>query len=267
MRYFAELVYKGTNYHGWQIQPNAMSVQEKIETTLSTILNKKIKVVGCGRTDTGVHASQYFLHFKTDVVWDFDPVFRLNKILPTDIVVFDCFSVKENAHAQHDATARTYEYFIHFDKDPFLEPLSSLYEWENLKIDAMKAATALLTQYQDYYAFCKRPELYKHTLCQISQANLDLSTNGKRLRFRVTGDRFLHGMVRLIVGNLLEVGKGKLMVKHFEQALKNRQAFRYFNAAYPQGLYLAKVEYPYFDMEMKSEMVDLLNMGFGNGKR
>ncbi len=264
MKYILHLAYQGQAYRGWQRQPNVNSVQAEVEKALAIMCKQSVTAIGCGRTDAGVNASQYFLHIKTDVVWDFDPVFRLNKILPADIAVFDCIKAGANAHAQHDAVARTYDYFIHHSKDPFLDKLSSLYELVDPQIEEMKKATALLIEYQNYHAFCKRPDLYNNTLCQISQASLELSTNGKRMRFRITGNRFLHGMVRLIVGNLLEIGKGKITVARFEQALKEQRAFRFFNAAYPQGLYLAKVVYPYLDLAPASETSRMLNAGFDN---
>lgn len=259
MKYFFHLAYQGRQYRGWQRQPNVNSVQEEIEKALSKMCGQSITAIGCGRTDAEVNASQYFLHIKTDFEWDFDPVFRLNKMLPADISVFDCVPVNEKAHAQHDATSRTYEYFIHRYKEPFLADWSSLYDWEQFDIDQIKLATALLPQYQNYHAFCKRPELYNNTLCQVSAASFEVDPSGHRMRFRISANRFLHGMVRLIVGNLLEVGKGKQSVAEFESALKAQTPYRFYTAAYPQGLYLARVVYPYLEMENKSVAATMLN--------
>ncbi|MEM9822627.1 MAG: tRNA pseudouridine synthase A [Bacteroidota bacterium] len=262
MRYFFHLAYLGNQYHGWQRQPNVIGIQAIVEEALSKICKRTITAIGCGRTDAGVHASQYFLHIDLAKAWTFDPVFRLNKILPKDIAVFDCIEVAPTAHAQFDARLRSYDYFIHGEKDPFLAHTSSLYELDGLNWENLQAAVALLEKHTDYYAFCKRPDLYPHTRCHVELAQLQRSRDGKRLRFRIRANRFLHGMIRLIVGNLLEVGKGKITVADFALALKERQPFRFFNAAYPQGLYLAKVEYPYLSKAVKSSFYHLVNAGF-----
>ena len=182
--------------------------------------------------------------------------------MPSDIAVFDCIEVAAKAHAQFDAQLRTYDYFIHGYKDPFLAGLSSYYEFEQLDWEKMQQAVSLLEKHSDYYAFCKRPDLYPNTICNIQLAKLKKSKDGSQLRFRISANRFLHGMIRLIVGNVLELGKGKIGLDVFELALSERKAFRFFNSAYPQGLYLAKVEYPYLSKEVKSVFYHMLNEAF-----
>ncbi|MEM8909073.1 MAG: tRNA pseudouridine synthase A, partial [Bacteroidota bacterium] len=255
---------QGHRYHGWQRQPQVESVQAMLETQLSKMLGQAIKVAGCGRTDAGVHASQYFLHFRFAETLDFDPVFRLNKMLPADIVIFDCWPVAEKAHAQHDATSRTYEYFIHTRKSPFLEDRSSYYELgADFDWTSVQKAVSHLPQTQNYYAFCKRPDLYVHTLCKVTEAELRSNTDQTRLRFRIRANRFLQGMVRLLVGNLLKVGQGRLPLERFMEALQEQKSLPFFNAAYPQGLYLTKVEYPYLNLASPSLGHHLLDDQWG----
>lgn len=245
MKYFIHLSYKGTHYHGWQRQPNHISVQEILENAIEKMMGYKINCIGCGRTDTGVHASQFFCHIKTEKPFDFDPVFRLNKMLPKYISIFDFIPVDKNAHAQHDAISRTYTYRIHTRKNAILSEVSSFYPKENMDIDKIKNATALLNQHMDYRSFCKQPDLYKNTLCKVSGASVAVNKNSENIIFEITANRFLRNMVRLIIGNILEVGYGKISFAEFEAYLNNEEKPKHFNAAYPQGLYLSKVVYPY----------------------
>ena len=263
MRYFLHLGYNGKRYHGWQRQPKVISVQQVVEEALSKMIGETIVVIGCGRTDAGVHASQYFLHFYAPFVFDqpvagqagFDAKFRLNKMLPTDIAIFDVLPMEGRVHAQYGPISRTYDYYIHFNKDPFLQDRSSYYpsEEEGFDLLAMKEAVGLLTQYNDYRAFCKQPDLYEHTICEVSVANLWISPNGEKLKFQVTANRFLRGMIRFIVGRLVEIGKGRLTVDQFEHGLKTLEFFKHKNPAYPQGLYLSKVLYPYLDLPSRAD--------------
>lgn len=244
--------YKGTHYHGWQNQSNARSVQEVLETNLSKILVQKITCHGCGRTDAGVHAAQYFLHFEHAASLGVDFVFRINKLLPDDIVVFEIIPVHETANAQHDAIKRTYDYFIHFHKDPFLSEFSALYSLENLDVEKMKTAAALFTKYRDYRSFCLSPDSHKSTICEVTESNLFMSEKGDRLRFQITSDRFLKGMIRFITGRLLEIGIGKLSFDELENALRKNKNLHFNKIAWPQGLHLSKVEYPYLSIPTKS---------------
>jgi len=253
MRYFIHLGYDGKKYHGWQRQLKDRSVQETIETALSKMLHTKTVIFGCGRTDTGVHASQYILHLNADEITDYDPVFRLNKMLPDDIAVFDVLPANYRWHAQHDAIERTYDYFIHGYKDPFLAGRSSYYPLADFDLDQMKKAAALVSQYDDFRAFCKQPALYEHTRCKVTSAKLLIDEKGDKLRLEIKANRFLRGMIRKIVARLLEVGNGKVSLDQFEDSLKTGVDFEFKHSAYPDGLYLSKVIYPYLDLPARTD--------------
>lgn len=209
--------------------------------------------MGCGRTDAQVHASQFFFHTDIKDPWDFDLLFRINKNLPSDIAVFEIIEVEDNQHARFDATARTYEYFIHTYKDPFLSGLSSLYLERNLDLEKMRKAVSLLTRYNDYRALCKTPADYKHTLCNIISASIFVDPREDKIRFQISANRFLGRMIRIIVGKLLEIGRNELSVEEFESYLITKETPRTIEPAYPQGLYLSKVTYPYLDISPRAD--------------
>ena len=263
MRYFFHIGFNGYNYRGWQRQPIALNVQQVFESTLSQILKAPVSVMGCGRTDAQVHASQFFFHTDVEKEWDFDLVFRINKTLPDDIAVFEIIPVEENQHARFDATQRTYDYFIHTYKDPFLSNVSSLYLAENLNLEKMKEAVALLMKYQDYRALCKTPNEYRTTLCKVTSAILFSDSTGDKLRFQISADRFLGKMVRIIMGKLLVIGRGELSVAEFESYLISKETPEIFEPAYPQGLYLSKVTYPYLDIPPRAEFSTILQNQVG----
>lgn len=258
MRYFVHIGYHGTNYSGWQKHAGAITVQQVLETALSQILKTPIEINGCGRTDAHVHAAQFFFHMNVHKAWDFDLLFRLNKILPDDIAVFDIIAMEGLPHARFDAVQRCYDYFIHTYKDPFLSRFSSLYEYDNLNLDAMRSAVALLPLYSDYSAFCKTPDRNEHNICNVSSAGLFVSNDGKRLRFHISANRFLGKMIRIIVGRLLDIGKGELSVEDFEYYLLQPHIAQVITPAYPQGLYLSKVTYPYLDVEPKTVFTSIM---------
>ena len=208
--------------------------------------------MGCGRTDAGVHASQFFFHVDIDTKWDYDLIFRLNKLLPDDIAIFDILPVEEKCHARFDATYRTYDYFVHTYKDPFLSNLSALYLERDLDLERMKEATALLPRYNDYGALCKTPATYRTTICTVSSAKLFADNSGDRLRFQISANRFLGRMIRIIMGKLLEIGRGNLSVAEFEGYLITKQTPALLEPAYPQGLYLSRVVYPYIDIQPRT---------------
>lgn len=245
MKFFLHLSYKGTRYHGWQRQPNHPSVQETLEEALEKMLGYKVNCIGCGRTDAGVHASQYFCHIKVEEDFDYDPVFRLNKMLPDDIAIHDCIKVGWNVHAQHDAVSRTYTYHIHTVKDAFLSEVSAFYPKENMDTGSMQTAVGLLKNYRDFRSFCRQPGLYKTTICELTVADLKLDNQGESLTFTFTADRFLRGMVRYMVGQILEVGYDRAGLGDFENCLKTGQAPARFKSAHPQGLYLSGVRYDF----------------------
>lgn len=253
MRYFFHIAYQGGDYSGWQRHPDGINVQQIFETALTRLLKTRIAVMGCGRTDAQVHASQFFFHADIESDWDFDLLFRLNKVLPDDIAVFDIIPMEGLPHARFDAIQRSYDYFIHTYKDPFLSRSSSLYPLNNPDIDQMQQAVALLPLYDDYRAFCKSPDRNEHTICRVSAARLNVSANGSKLHFYISANRFLGKMVRTIVGKLIEVGTGRLTVAEFKQCLVDPNTETVITPAYPQGLYLSKVTYPYLDLPVKAD--------------
>ena len=252
MRYFFHIAYHGTNYSGWQKHPGVCNIQEVLETSLSKILKLPLTIVGCGRTDAGVHASQFFFHVDIEQHWEFDLLFRLNKILPDDIAVYDIIEMQGLPHARFDAIQRTYDYFIHTSKNPFLSRFSALYPENDWHLNNMKAAAALLPMYNDYRGFCKSPEKNDHTLCYVSSAKLFVNPKGDRLRFQISANRFLSKMVRILIGRLLEIGRGDMSVDEFEHFLINKQTPEVIIPAHPQGLYLSKVTYPYLDIPLRT---------------
>ena len=243
MRFFIKFSYKGTNYHGWQIQPNAIAVQEILNNALSTILNQKINCMGAGRTDTGVHAREMFAHFDTDSEFELKTtIHKLNSFLPNDITVFDVIKVHVDAHARFDAKKRTYEYHIHTFKDSFLENLSWYY-YQNLDLQVMNEASKILLNHTDFQAFSKVNTDVNSFDCRIFEANWIQIKN--QLIFTITADRFLRNMVRAIVGTLVYVGLKKITVEDFENIIKSKNRNNAGFSVPAQGLFLTKIEYDF----------------------
>lgn len=251
MRFFFHIAYNGTQYNGWQKLPLANSVQLAIENSLSAIIKSPVTIVGCGRTDARVHASQYFFHAELNIQSTDELLFRLNKNLPDDIAVFDILPVDENHHARLSAIERTYAYFIHHTKDPFLHLTSSLYTGR-LDYEKMKEAAGLLIAFQDYKFFHRPASRPKTTLCTVSNTGLSIDETGDRIKFTITANRFLSGMVRIIVHRLIQVGHKKITVEQFENYLRGTENPANIKSAYAQGLYLSKVKYPFLDLPSKS---------------
>ncbi len=265
MIYFLHIAFEGTNYHGWQWQPKAVSVQETIEKALHKIFKMPVTVYGCGRTDSGVHASQYIMHIDVAAPYDFDLAFRLNKNLPEDIAVYEVIQMEEGQHSRYDAISRTYDYFIHLYKDPILDKYSSSYHrLQDLDILSMKKAAAILPKYSDFKSVCKRPDDYKHTHCKVTESKLYVDPSGRRLWFTITADRFLRSMVRLLVTYLLKIGTRQLSVDEFEHILKNQVMVPNLMLAMPQGLYLSKVEYPYLKIAPRKDFNSFMKVGLAN---
>ena len=256
MRYFFHIGYQGTHYSGWQKHPGRLTVQEVLESALGRLLKTPVAIIGCGRTDAHVHASQFFFHADIPKTWEFDLFFRLNKILPDDIAVFDIIPMQGQPHARFDAIRRSYDYFIHTYKDSFLSGFSSLYEEKDLDLEAMKRAVKILPSYTDYRAFCKCPDRVEHTLCYVSEASLFINATGDRIRFHISANRFLSKMIRIITGRLLEIGRGEMTVDQFEYHLANKKTPKSIIPAHPQGLYLSKVTYPYLDLPPATTFVN-----------
>ena len=242
-RYFLKLAYNGSNYHGWQIQDNAPSVQETINTAISTQTGFEINLSGCGRTDTGVHAREFYAHFDLDKTIDDREkfVFKLNSFLPSDIVIFDLIPVHPEANARFDALSRTYEYHITRSKDPFRNDLAySLFG--DLDIEKMNVAIEILKEYTDFTSFSKLHTQVKTNNCKITEAYW--KQNEDLLVFNITADRFLRNMVRAIVGTLLEIGKGKSNIEYLRKIINAKDRSKAGFSVPAQGLYLTKIQYP-----------------------
>ena len=241
MRYFIELSYKGTNYHGWQIQPDASSVQEEITKALATILQEKILLVGAGRTDAGVHASQMFAHVDTVKKLSNNYVHKLNAILPNDIVIKSIKEVSGETHARFDAVSRTYEYRVLLGRDPFLLETTWQLHQKNLQIEKMNEAANLLFKYEDFESFSKVKTDVNTFNCTIMKAVWTLED--KHLIFHIKANRFLRNMVRAIVGTLLEVGLGKKTVEDFRKIIESKKRSEAGLSVPAKGLFLTEVCY------------------------
>lgn len=242
MRYFIELSYNGTSFHGWQIQPNATSVQQTVENALSLILRETISIVGAGRTDAGVHAKYIVAHFNTKTKFEANNlVYKLNSFLPESIAIQNIFRVKPEAHARFDATARAYEYRIITQKNPF-ETNSAYLLKTTLNVEAMNAAAKKMLNYTNFKCFSKSKTDVKTYNCEIFYAYWEQVDHV--LIFHISANRFLRNMVRAIVGTLLEIGSGKLPIEAIDKiiASENRSEAGYSVPA--KGLYLTKVIYP-----------------------
>ena len=242
-RYFIELAYKGTSFHGWQVQPNASSVQECLEKALSVITRETIAVMGAGRTDTGVHASYFVAHFDSEKENLDHPDFahKLNSFLSKDIVVFSLSKVAAEAHARFDATSRTYHYHLNLRKDPFALDMS-WYFLGKPDLVLMNEASRILFEYTDFTSFSKLHTDVKTNNCRIYHA--EWTQQGSNIVFTVKADRFLRNMVRALVGTILEVGIGKIDLVGFRRIieLKDRGAAGLSVPAH--GLFLTDIEYP-----------------------
>ncbi|TAH25801.1 MAG: tRNA pseudouridine(38-40) synthase TruA [Cytophagales bacterium] len=241
MRYFLEIAYKGTHFHGWQKQPNALSIQETFEQTLNTLFKTAIPVFASGRTDTGVHAEQQFLQI--DLAFELSKyhIHRLNKLLPKDIAIINFYTVKDEATARFDAIYRVYEYRISTIKNPFLQDL--VYEFTTpLTIELMNEAAKALLNFEDFQSFSKVKTDVANFNCKIYQAFWYKKDN--LLIFKIQANRFLRGMVRAIVGTLLQVGTSKISVSDFESIIQMKNRKIAGPAAPPEGLFLNQVVYP-----------------------
>jgi len=259
VRYFFHTAYKGSSYRGWQKQVNAKSIQESIENILSSFFKQKIHCIGCGRTDAGVHSSQYYFHIDVDKEIDNQLMFAMNRMLPPDIAIYDIIKVDSRNHAQHSACERTYNYFIHTEKNPFLNDISSLYNIE-VDLEKMQKAAIFLIGDQDFRAFCKTPDRHNHTECDIRTVQFYKDQSGKFFRLEIKGNRFLKGMIRILIHQLIEVGENRISIEDFHQCLLNKIPPKPLNLAYPQGLYLSEINYPFLKQTPLDEFCPLLKM-------
>lgn len=241
MRYFFEIAYHGKNYNGWQSQHTGLGIQEVVENALSKLLREEIQIQGSGRTDTGVHCEQQFFHADvTEKINVSDLIIKLNSILPKDIAIRDIFEVNPNANARYDAVERTYRYEISRVKNPFLTDLAWHF-FKKVNVQTMNHAAALLVGEFDYECFSKVKTNVNHFLCDIKKA--EWQEDGDRLVFFITANRFLRGMVRAIVGTLLDVGSGKISEQDFQHIIKSKDRKRASANVPAHGLYLMKVVY------------------------
>jgi tRNA pseudouridine38-40 synthase len=249
-RYFITFSYDGTRYHGWQIQPNGESVQERLQQALSTLLRADISVTGAGRTDAGVHARMMVAHFDTDAV--FEPegdelingrqlVYKLNRLLPYDIAVQKVERVADDLHARFSATSRTYHYYVHTEKDPFRRAYSCELHYQ-LDFDKMNEAARMLLTYEDFGAFCKSGADVKTTLCHVTAAEWH-QTSATNWYFEITANRFLRNMVRAVVGTLIDVGRGRLSLEEFRKVIEGKRRTEAGESMPGNALFLEDIKY------------------------
>ena len=243
MRFFITLSYDGTRYHGWQVQPNGPSVQEKLQWALSTILRQNIQVTGAGRTDAGVHARMMVAHFDVETM-DFDLkdlTYKLNRLLPQDIAIQKMEPVSDEMHARFSAISRTYHYYIHTVKNPFLRAYSCELHYP-LDFQRMNEAAAILMTYDDFGAFCKAHADVKTTLCHITAAKWH-QISPSAWYFEITANRFLRNMVRAVVGTLIDVGRGRLSLDDFRKVIEGKRRTEAGESMPANALFLEEVKY------------------------
>ncbi len=241
MRYFIELSYNGKNYHGWQIQPNAITVQEVLQNALSTLLKQQIDVVGAGRTDAGVHAAQLYAHFDLHTSLPENFVFKCNALLPKDIAIHNMFQVKNDVHARFDALSRTYHYRIALSKNVFNFDFAYMLQ-RPLDVNIMNTACKILLEYNDFQCFSKVNTDVKTYYCNLMKAEWTVVED--ELLFEIRADRFLRNMVRAIVGTLVNIGLGKMEVAHLHEIIASKDRSEAGFSVPAHGLYLVEVEYP-----------------------
>jgi len=242
MRFLFEITYKGTDYHGWQSQHNATGIQQVIEEAMTKLLREKISIVGSGRTDTGVHCAQQFFHADIEAKVEFDHLFmRMNSFLPKDIAVRSIRAIKPDASARYDAYERTYQYHITRSKDPLREGLS-FYFFKPLDLGVLQRGADVLVGKHDFECFSKVKTDVNHFICDIKQA--EWNQKGDLLVFTITANRFLRGMVRAVVGTLLDAGTGKTTLDDIREVLKSKDRKKAGMNVPPEGLFLTSVKYP-----------------------
>lgn len=242
-RYFVFFSYDGTAYHGWQIQPNGNSVQEELQSALSTVLRLQVEVVGAGRTDAGVHARQMVAHFDLEDA-DVDCrqlAYRLNRILPRDIAVDRVEKVANDLHARFSATKRTYHYYVHTRKSPFNRHYSCELHYD-LDFDKMNEAASHLLSVDDFGAFCKSHTDVKTTLCNVTEARW-IQDDEYSWHFVIAANRFLRNMVRAVVGTLIEVGRGRMTIEQFDKVVEGKSRCQAGESMPGNALFLERVEY------------------------
>ena len=246
-RYFLDLAFSGRNYKGWQVQSrkDAQTVQGVLNQALSTLLDTEVKCNGAGRTDTGVHARQFYAHFDSEEALDDDLTRRLNLIIPPDIVIRRILPVADRAHARFDAVSRSYEYYIHRHKDPFLFDSSFYYPFHPVQIGIMNKAASMLSGFSNFKPLSRKKLNVKTYACRITEAQWHWLEATGQWRFTITSDRFLRGMVRRIVGTMLLISKGTIDLHEFGKVMNETGVFSRSLSVPPNGLFLTAVRYPF----------------------
>lgn len=248
-RYFLELSYDGTDYAGWQIQPGVNTVQGELQAAFQTLFRTEIAITGCGRTDKGVHARNYIAHCDLTLADRTDKViYKLNQILPSDIVCHRLIPVENDAHARFDAVARSYIYHIHLSPDPFKRKYSTLVPYGHLlDLSLLKEIDDVILQTKDFSSFCKLHGSSKTTLCTMFSSKWTIIEETNCLTYEITANRFLRGMVRLIVGSSLSLARGKMTINELKDQIGKGTRNPHMTSAKPDGLALTRIAYPYFN--------------------
>lgn len=242
VRYFIHFAYDGTNYHGWQIQLDANSVQEELQTALSVLLRHDVEIVGAGRTDAGVHARQMVAHFEWDGQLDCQQTaYRLGRMLPRDIAIYRMEPVADDMHARFSAVRRTYHYYLHTERDPFCRQYSCELHYD-LDFERMNEAGRILCTYEDFGAFCKSHSDVKTTLCKVSEAHW-IQVDSTHWYFRISANRFLRNMVRAVVGTMIDVGRGRITLDDFRKIVEGKQRSQAGESMPAHALFLEEIEY------------------------
>ena len=242
VKYFFHIAFDGSRYHGWQKQKNGFAVQEAIEKVLERFTGTFVKITGCGRTDTGVHARNYYFHAETEKDLDASCVHSLNRMLPKDVVLYRVTQVHADAHARYDAISRTYRYYIHFYKNPFIENYS-VFQFPIPDTQKMNEACEILKGFSDFRCFSKKNTQVGTFLCNITHAGWTETKDG--MVFEITANRFLRNMVRAIVGTMLDIGNNKISREEFLEILESGERSRAGESVPPQGLFLENIVYPF----------------------
>ncbi|MDL2296829.1 tRNA pseudouridine(38-40) synthase TruA [Bacteroidales bacterium OttesenSCG-928-B11] len=245
MRYFIKLAYNGTPFFGWQRQPEQITVQEIVERAFSLLLRDEVAITGCGRTDTGVHASEYFAHFDYKQTLTEEEreklVFKLNAFLPKEIVIYHIYMMQDDAHARFDAISRSYRYHVELAKNPFTFHFAHRV-YEKLSIEKMNEASEILLNTTDFTSFSKVHTQVNNFNCKVTHAQWILQND--QLQFEITADRFLRNMVRAIVGTTLDVGRGKMSLDQFREAIEKKNRSATGTSVPAHALFLENVRYP-----------------------
>ncbi len=241
-RYLLEITYDGTNYFGWQIQPNQRTIQGEIIKKISTLFNQKINLIGCGRTDTGVHAIKYFAHFDSNIEIDIENFsFKINNFLSNEIAINHVYKVNKDFHARFSAISRTYEYYISYKKDPFLHKMSFSF-FKGLDLKLLNIGTGFFIGEKDFSSFCKSSSDVKNKICNVTDAFWIKKNN--MFIFRITANRFLHNMVRSITGSVIDFALKKISSNELQKILNSKKRTNSRFSVPAKGLYLIDVKYP-----------------------